>query len=78
MWQIHLNTGDVKMVRPSSHPKRVRTSNKLIDTYKMMIKFDDCPNVGTQLIQLKLMERETFLGTQKRITDEKQEWSLRE
>lgn len=36
-----------------------------------MTKFDDYSHVGIQMIQLKLMGRETFLGTQKCFTDRK-------
>lgn len=43
-----------------------------------MTKFDDYSNVGIQMIQLKLMGRETFLGTQKCFTDRKHELSLGE
>lgn len=62
------------MVRPSSYPKTVQTPNRLVDIYEIMIKFDDCSNVGTH-VQMKLKERETFLGTQKCFTDGKHELS---
>lgn len=47
-----------------------------MDTRKNRIKADDSSNIGMQMIQLKLIGRETCVATQKCLTDGKHELSL--
>lgn len=61
----------------TAQPEPVLLSQKgLMDTRKNRIKADDSSNIGMQMIQLKLIGRETCVATQKCLTDGKHELSL--